>query len=250
MTLKYGFVKCTVAGSIRIKGTRGPHQAGQPPETQYHLHANLSVPAGGGQAQDAVWDMAVNVGTNDADDLLRYRLVLDFHHPITTTLAAAPPGLRTLTGTTTLPALDFLRSDLLAETGDFRDSDVMDGEADKEPYRSLARLLQRAQSGRWPVYVFGRLYTDGTNGIHDIHMNQGSTGSFVHRQGDDHNDHNDVWQDGAVLVDMGEAGWAGYFTAFTQQNVPTDALGNPTPGAHEITDADPGSLAPQDRSTS
>jgi uncharacterized protein YukJ len=43
---------------------------------------------------------------------------------------------------------------------------------------------------------------------------------------------------------MGDAGWAAYFTAFTQQVVPTDALGNPADGgAHEITDADPGSLA-------
>ncbi|HEX4446662.1 MAG TPA: hypothetical protein VH044_08000 [Polyangiaceae bacterium] len=54
------------------------------------------------------------------------------------------------------------------------------------------------------------VHADGTNGIHDIHMNQGSTGSFVHRKNDDRNDHDDVWQ--------------------------------------EITDADPGSLAPPDRS--
>jgi uncharacterized protein YukJ len=46
-----------------------------------------------------------------------------------------------------------------------------------------------------------------------------------------------------VIVDLGTAGVAAYFTAFTQQLVPTDSLGNPGTGAHEITDADPGTLA-------
>jgi uncharacterized protein YukJ len=42
---------------------------------------------------------------------------------------------------------------------------------------------------------------------------------------------------------MGDGRMAGYFTAFTQQNVPTDDLGNPKPGSHEINDDDPGSQA-------
>jgi uncharacterized protein YukJ len=232
MTLKYGFVKCTVTGGVRMQGKK------QGNEMQYHLHANLDVPGSKG-----AWDLAVNVGTNDSDDLLRYRLALDFHHSVRTALSAAAPGLHVLTGNSALPALDFLRSDLLAETGKWRDSDVMDGSADREPYRSLSKLLTNAQKSKWQVYVFGRLYTDGSNGLHDIHMNQGSTGSFLHKAGNDKNDHNDVWQDGAVFVDMGKAGWAAYCTAFTQQLVPTDSLGNPEKGAHEINDQDPGSLA-------
>ena len=226
MTLAYGYVKCTVKGGIHIKPSKRKN------ETQYHLHAQLDVPGTGG-----AWDVAVNVGTSDADDLLRYRFVLDFHHPITKLLSEAKAGKADLSDADAIPALDFLRSDVLTETGKWRDSDVMDGSDDREPYRSLARLLQRAHANSWPTYVFGRFYDDGTNGIHDIHMNQGSSGSFVHRDGDDGNDHNDVWQDGAVIVDMGEEGWAAYFTAFTQQNVPTDDLGNPKPGAHEIDDS-------------
>jgi uncharacterized protein YukJ len=230
MSLKYGFVKCTVSGGLRLKGTRRKR------ETQYHLHANLAVPG-----TEGVWDVAVNVGTSDSDDLLRYRLALDFHHPIVDRLTNAAAGVTDLTDSEALPALDFLRSDLLGETGKWRDSDVMDGSNDREPYRSLVRLLQNAKEKSWTTYVFGRFYVDGTNGIHDIHMNQGSTGGFVHRDGDDRNDHNDIWQDGGVLVDMGPDGWAAYFTAFTQQAVPTDELGNPKGDAHEITDADPGS---------
>jgi uncharacterized protein YukJ len=65
-------------------------------------------------------------------------------------------------------------------------------------------------------------------------MNQGSTKGFLHRRGDDSNDHNDVWQNGGVIVNFGEAGWAGYFVAFQQQLVPTGDLGNPQPGSQPI----------------
>jgi uncharacterized protein YukJ len=236
--LSYGFVKCTLSGKCRIKSSYLKAQH----ETQYHLHVTLNVPGAPG-----LNDVAVNVGTNDADDLLRYRLVLDYHHPLAAQLAQTADGLHELTGSTALPALDFLRSDVLAETGKWRDSDVMDGHPDKEPYASLARLLDRASNEGWTVYFFGRFWKDppqsaNFGGIHDIHMNQGSSGKFVN-SGDDHNDHNDIWQDGAVIVQMPNEQWAGYFTAFTQQVVPTDDMGNESPRAHEINDDDPGSLA-------
>ena len=60
------------------------------------------------------------------------------------------------------------------------------------------------------------------------------TRGFVHRPGNDSNDHNDIWQDGALLVDPGENECVAYFSAFDQQHVPTDDLGNPQPGAHTI----------------
>ena len=109
----------------------------------------------------------------------------------------------------------------------------MDGSSDVEPARSIIRLLLRAKTDRLGIYVFGRFYKQG-DGIHDVHMNQGSTQRFLHRAGDDHNDHNDVWQDGAVLVDMGNGRWAAYFSGFQQQLVPTDGLGNPSAGAKPL----------------
>jgi len=67
-------------------------------------------------------------------------------------------------------------------------------------------------------------------------MNQGSTGpNYLHRAGNDHNDHNDVWQDGALIVRVSDTQWAAYFAAFEKQAVPTDALGNPLPDAGPIT---------------
>jgi uncharacterized protein YukJ len=225
MPLPYGYVRSKVLSVQKgLKPKRLRH------EIQYHLHASL-------QVGDAVWDVAINVGTSDADDLLQYLLVYDFHHPLTQTLAGAGPGQADLTGATALPALDFLRSDILKETGAWRRSDVMDGSDLPEPAASLRRLLERANRESADVYVFGRFYSEG-DGLHDTHMNQGSTGSYLHDpRADgtaDEKDHNDIWQDGAVIVNLGADGWAAYFAAFQQQLVPTDDLGNPKPGSRPI----------------
>jgi uncharacterized protein YukJ len=235
MALNYGFLKCRIVSDPRLKPTHRRN------EIQYHLHISCSAPS---QDGNDIWDAAVNVGTNDADDLLRYKLAFDYRHPILSNLRGAPTGFTDLTGTAALPALDFLRSDILGATGAWRDSDVMDGSEFPEPVATLKRLLNKAQSENLDVYIFGRTFTDGGQGIHDVHMNQGSqSNTFLNNGRDDHNDHNDIWQDGAVLVDLGQTQWAAYFTAFTQQLVPTDDLGNPDRESHEIEDADDGSLA-------
>jgi uncharacterized protein YukJ len=223
MSLPYGFVKTKIVSEPELKALHRGH------ETQYHLHVQL-------QVDDATWDVAINVGTNDADDLLKYKLVYDFRHSIIGTLASTNPGSRTLTGQNALPALDFCRSDILSNTGPWRDSDPMDGTNSPEPVASLRRLLERAKQEELDVYIFGRFYNTG-DGIHDTHMNQGSTKQFIHQPNNDGNDHNDIWQDGAVMIDVKAPEWAAYFAAFSQQLVPTDDLGNPEDGARPIDDA-------------
>lgn len=121
----------------------------------------------------------------------------------------------------------------------------MDGSGDQEPTPSVIALLQQARTNSLDIYIFGHAYTDGGLGIHDIHMNQGSTGSFLNDARDRNKDHNVIWQDGAILVDFGNGQWTGYFGAFAEQMVPTDDLGNPIEGSHPIGDSDPGSLVGQ-----
>ena len=78
-------------------------------------------------------------------------------------MAAADNGSRELTGQKALPALDFMRSDLLANTGKWRDSDVMDGSEDVEPGGVAGAAVRRARSSRdRDVYVFGRFYSRAT----------------------------------------------------------------------------------------
>ena len=114
MTLPYGYVKAKIVSEPILRPSRHSN------EIQYHLHFNLLV-------DGANWDVAINVGTNDADDLLKYKLNFDFKHSLIQTLDGAPAGAQDLTGQGAFPALDFMRSDLLAQTGKWRDSDVMDG---------------------------------------------------------------------------------------------------------------------------
>ncbi|MBV9653705.1 MAG: DUF2278 family protein [Acetobacteraceae bacterium] len=216
MPLPYGFLKG--------RAIKRPHLQSKPHrnEIQYHLHFSVEVAA-------APWDVAVNVGTSDDDDSLLFKFVFDFHHPMVETLKAAPTGQTDLTGRSVLPALDFERSDILKDTGDWRRSDPMDGTDQTEPASTMRRLLLRADDAGWMVYAFGRFYDDG-DGAHDIHMNQGSTGETFRNNGGEpppHWDGNDVWQDGAIFVDRGAQGFAAYFARFTQQVTPTDDSGNP-----------------------
>ncbi len=168
MTLPYGYVRATLAGGPTLKATRRTN------ETQYHLHAALNV-------GDGTWDVAINVGTTDDDDRLKYKLVFDYANPMLQGLADGPEGATDLTGTQAPPALDFLRGDVLGGTGRWRDSDVMDGSDHPEPLASLKRLLVRAHAEGLEVFVFGRFYRQG-GGIHDVHMNQGSTKRFLHHR--------------------------------------------------------------------
>ena len=221
MTLRYGFVKGRLMSAPVLKGSRHRN------ETQYHLRFSMT-------ADGQRWDAAVNVGTDDEHDLLKYKLVADFRHPLLATLAGAEQGARELTGLRKLPALDFVRSDVLEGTGPWHDSAAMDGSDGAEPAASVQRLLETAREQGFDVHLFGRFYEGGDLGVHDVHMNQGSRGSFVHHEGSDRNDHNDVWQDGAVFVEDGQSRWTAFFAAFNQQFVPTDDLGNARPGARTI----------------
>ncbi len=224
MSLPYGFVKAKLTSLPRLT-SKPVHNGGQD-ELQYHLHVSLDV---NGES----WDTAVNVGTDNAADLLKYKIAEGFQNPVAATLRAAQ-GAVDLTGKAALPALDFLRSSILEGTGPWLNSDVLDGGAEKkQPPAKLAALLSKAFQGKNDVYIFGRFYSEG-NGIHDVHMNQGSRGRYIHRPGDDANDHNDIWQDGALMIDFGDGGWVAYFSAFTGQTVPADDLGNPVAGGHTI----------------
>ena len=224
MSIPYGFLKCKVISEPRLVSSRHGR------ETEFHLQTTLEADSSDGNQK---WASAINVGSNRAEDQLKYRIVNDFHHPITQTLAAADAGFQDLTDQQSLPALDFLRSDLLNNTGSWQTSEVTEESSLDEPSAALKSLLERARSEQADVYAFGRTFTSGGLGIHDVHMNQGSTGSDERS--------NAIWQDGGVLIDFGVDGWSAYFAAFSQQLVPTDDQGDPTSDAHPIDDSDPGS---------
>lgn len=55
MSLKYGVLKAVVVSEPRLQSKSLPG------EVQYHLHVTLLV-------ERDTWDVAINVGTSDADD--------------------------------------------------------------------------------------------------------------------------------------------------------------------------------------
>lgn len=109
----------------------------------------------------------------------------------------------------------------------------MDGSEFPQPVASLLRLFRTAIDSRADVYFFGRLYDTG-NGVHDTHMNQGSTGSYVRKSATQAGDLNAAWEDGAVIFALPGDRWAAYFAAFEKQFLPTDDLGNPKPDSKPI----------------
>ena len=78
------------------------------------------------------------------------------------------------------------------------------------------------------VYGFGFLFEPQQNGLHETHMNQGNPRG-------PHWKENGAFQDGAVIVQRA-SGFAAIFTAFQTQYLPTDARGNPVPGARALPD--------------
>ncbi|MDQ3849816.1 MAG: DUF2278 family protein, partial [Actinomycetota bacterium] len=171
--------------------------------------------------------IAVNVQSQQSPPDLLYLIDDDLRHPVTTALDALASGWHPLPPRPDGPNLDFIRANLF----DRARMRVLPAEV-AGPDNDLADLLdhyvQRAIGDPTArVYAFGQRWgpEQGTpdkvfgfepgNGVHDIHMNQGSSGRFRRDNG--------VWQDGGLLVRFpGESRWVAIFLAFQSQAWHTD----------------------------
>lgn len=172
---------------------------------------------------------AVNVRSSVAPHTLLYRRLYPFVHPITAELGALASGSYDLRGSPL--ALDYVR-----------DGMIMRAEMEELPYRSdgvdndlLEKLLPTLQQGiaeaGTQLYLFGETWGPETKpdayfhftpgrGIHDIHMNQGSQGSFRGTNG--------IHQDGGLLIRHPDQSWSAILLAFASQSWQTDAQGHPS----------------------
>lgn len=85
----------------------------------------------------------------------------------------------------------------------------------------LKTHLQSAQQNNWDICVWGNGYSDTSaeqtrNGIHDIHMNQGSSDRAQ----------NSIWHDGALVITDDKDIRFACFLAFITQCLTTDDQGN------------------------
>lgn len=171
-------------------GTGGSHRGGK--------RASISVKSKSGISELVFWHLP------------------DFRHPVTDGLAALSPGFHLLASNPSAGALDYLRGNLVDfESGRLLPHDVSGDANDLIDF--IIPELQAAINRNATIYLFGEPYSDH-QGIHDIHMNQGSVAPFTR--------YNGVWQDGGVIIHYpGEQRFAALFLAFGSQAIHTDETG-------------------------
>ena len=170
---------------------------------------------------------AINVKSQQAPSELLHWVCEDFRHPVTAALAALGSGWNPLPSRPGGASLDFVRGDLfdpsvmrpLPPELPGADNDLAD-RLDHHVLSAIANPTARLhvygerwgpeQSTRDQIFRFRP-----GNGVHDVHMNQGSAGRFRADNG--------VWQDGALLIHLPNEGrWVGVFLAFQSQEWHTD----------------------------
>lgn len=179
--------------------------------------------------------IAVNVVSDQHPSELLFLLVPDFTHPLLADLPALAEGFTALPSEPGGLALDFVR-DALFEPTDMK-ALPFDAPGTGDDLGEIFGLyVQRAIERGADLYAFGSKwgpeeakpdeyfgFSPG-NGIHDIHLNQGSPPP--------HKDDNGVWQDGALFVHFPtDDSWLAFFLAFQSQLAHTDDRGDPIEGS-------------------
>jgi uncharacterized protein YukJ len=177
--------------------------------------------------------IAVNVQSQQSPPELLYLIDDDLRHPVTAALGGLGSGWHPLPPRPDGPNLDYIRANLF-DRAQMRvlPPDVVGPDNDLADL--LDHYIRRAIDDPTALaYLFGQRWgpEDGTpdkifgfepgNGVHDIHMNQGSSGQFVRDNG--------AWQDGGIILNFpGDSRFVAIFLAFQSQAWHTDdTTGNP-----------------------
>lgn len=171
------------------------------------------------------YNVAINVKSKESPSELVYVLKDPFDHQETIgKLEALNRGFHAANSTLFLDyertpnLVDIENGTVLPHDVAGRDNDLLD---------ELEPIVQSAIRNQALVYIFGFRYRDG-KGIHKVHMNQGSVGSFSNQNG--------VKTDGAIIIRDND-GWKAVFLAFAGQKTPTDDRnGQPEQGAKSLKD--------------
>jgi|HigsolmetaAR201D_1030396.scaffolds.fasta_scaffold08273_3 uncharacterized protein YukJ len=186
------------------------------PHYQVHIDAEI-----------AQFRIAINVQSRTGPSELLFLLDRNFNHPLTNHLITLPLGWNPLPSEPGGAALDYVRGNLLKrkamrkqpanrrgpnnDLGDYLEAQIMQAMNDYE-------ALIYAFGQRWgpepePDHIFK---FKPSNGVHDIHMNQGNLPAFAEDDG--------VWQDGGLLIQFSKPKphWVALFLAFQAQSWQTD----------------------------
>lgn len=194
--------------------------------------------------------IAVNVKSKLAPSELMFHIKPFFVHPLTAQVEALPSGFTRLANTPAGGGLDYIRGNLLQPSMMTPLPFNVPG-PDNDLNEKVDQIVQRAMAdGGATIYAFGERWPTENkadnyfgflpgNGIHDIHMNQGNSGTFVKDDG--------IWQDGGLLFHFPSSNqWTALFLKFQSQSWHTDDVHGHTiapPAPEEPVNPDP--VAPQ-----
>jgi hypothetical protein len=205
----------------------------------YHGHVALSTSGG-------TWQSALDVDAPQTVGV-SYRVVDGLAVADLGPVASMVDGFHELPHTQSSGALDYLRSPALREAPAVRLMRRASGVAAARrtppfPPGAADALMSRLRRGSpWissngdnaldaleprlrsatRIYVFGQRFEAGSNGVHDVHMNQGDpAGSQWYAS-------NGTWQDGAVACQTSGGRVAIWQVRFNTQSLVTDAEGHP-----------------------
>jgi uncharacterized protein YukJ len=210
----YGVLKGRVVAGKMENDQKSPHY-------QVHVKDNKQS-----------YRLAINVKSVQAPFDLLYFVDDNFQHSITNNLTALDLGFHPLPSKPGDLALDYIRGNLFNVTQMKPLPYNMPG-PDNDLNELIDLYIQRAiNSDKAVLYAFGEKWGPEDkadkifgfrpgNGVHDMHMNQGSSGTFQKDNG--------VYQDGGLLIQFPERNqWVAAFFAFQSQSFHTDDVtGNP-----------------------
>jgi len=208
-----------VAKPVRVSAERAEDDPSSP-----HIHLFYDDGTGGafGDARRA----SINVKSQSALSELVFWLVPDLAHPIVEALRGLEAGFHKIPSAPGGAALDYIRGNLIdLEKGRVLPHDQPGARDDIVDF--VMPELTAAINRNATVYLFGEPYSD-KEGIHDVHMNQGSQGQFSR--------YNGIWQDGGVIIHYpDEDRFSALLLAFASQAVHTDETsGNALPGSRNL----------------
>jgi uncharacterized protein YukJ len=175
---------------------------------------------------DDRYRLAVNVRSKLSPSELQYLIIPNFQHPIIPQLQELGAGWHPLPSKPGGAALDFIRGNLFS----FNDMVPLPFNLpgpDNDLNEKIDHYVQRSMADQdsW-VFAFGEPWGPEQirdkifgfapgRGVHDIHMNQGNSGSFIQDDG--------VWQDGGIIFWFpSQSQWVAIFLKFQSQAIHTD----------------------------
>lgn len=200
---KYGV---WVATPVSVSAERAEQDPDSP-----HIH--LFYDDGSGGNFDNTRRASINVKSGSKISELVFWLIQNYRHPIVEELRGLKMGFHRIPSLPGGTALDYIRGNLIdLSTGRILPHDLSGPRDDIIDF--VMPELQAAINRNATIYLFGEPYSD-MQGIHDIHMNQGSQAQFQK--------YNGVWQDGGIMIYFpDEDRFSAIFLAFASQAAHTN----------------------------